>query len=46
MKSLYVIPFGIQTNKYSGSSKNVNNPNEKLFLPDIIKKLNDKVFKN
>ena len=37
-------PFGIKTSKYSGSCNNINDPYAKLCLPDVVKKLNVKVF--
>ena len=37
-------PFSIKTSKCSGSCNNINNPCEKLCVPDAVKKLNVKVF--
>ena len=37
-------PFSIKTNKYSGNCSNINNPYGKIFVPDVIKDLNVKVF--
>ena len=37
-------PLRIKTRKCSGSCNNSNNPNAKLCVPDIVKKLNVKVF--
>ena len=37
-------PSSIKTRKCSGSCNNSNNPNAKLCVPDIVKKLNVKVF--
>ena len=37
-------PFSIKTSKSSGSCNNINNPPEKLCVPDVIKNLNIKVF--
>ena len=37
-------PLSIKTRKCSGSCNNSNNPNAKLCVPDIVKKLNVKVF--
>ena len=37
-------PFNIKTSKCSGICNNINNPNAKLCVPDIVKKLNVKVF--
>ena len=30
-------PVSIRTSKYSGSCNNINNPYEKLYLPDVVK---------
>ena len=40
----YFFPFSIKTSKCSGSCDNINNPNAKLCVPVIVKKLNVKVF--
>ena len=37
-------PFSIKVNKCSGSCNNVNNPYAKLCVPDVVKKINLKVF--
>ena len=37
-------PYSIKVNKYSGSCNNINNPYAKLCIPDVIKKINVKVF--
>ena len=37
-------PFSIETSKCSGSCKNINYPYAKICVPDIVKKLNAKVF--
>ena len=37
-------PFSIKTSKCSGSCNNINNPCAKLCVPDVVKKLNVKVF--
>ena len=37
-------PFSIKTSKYSCSCNNINNPCAKLFVPDVVKNLNVKVF--
>ena len=37
-------PCSIQVNKYRGSCNNINDPYSKLFVPDVIKNVNDKVF--
>ena len=37
-------PFSIKTSKCSGSYNNINDPYAKICVPNIIKKLNVKVF--
>ena len=37
-------PFSIKISKCSGNCNNINNPYEKIFVPDTIKNLNVKVF--
>ena len=37
-------PYIIKVNKCSGNSNNINDPYAKLCIPDIIKKINVKVF--
>ena len=37
-------PFCIKTSKCSGSSNNINDPYAKLCVPDVVKKINIKVF--
>ena len=37
-------PFSIRTSKCSGSCNNINNPYAKLYVPDVVKYLNVKVF--
>ena len=37
-------PFSIKTSKCSGNCKNINNPYAKIYVPDVIKDLNVKVF--
>ena len=37
-------PFSIRTSKCSGSCNNINDPHAKLCVPNVIKKLNVKVF--
>ena len=39
-----LFPFSIKTSKCSGSCNNINNPCAKLCVPDVVKKLNVKVF--
>ena len=36
--------FSIKTSKCSGSCNNINNPYAKMYLPDVVKNLNVKVF--
>ena len=36
--------FSIKINKCSGNCNNINNPYEKICVPDVIKDLNVKVF--
>ena len=44
--NLIFYPFSIKTSKSSGSCNNVNDPQAKICVPDIIKNLNLKVFYN
>ena len=37
-------PFSIKTSKCSGGCTNINDPYAKIFVPDIVKNLNAKVF--
>ena len=37
-------PYSIKVNKCSGNCNNINNPYAKLSIPDVIKKINVKVF--
>ena len=37
-------PFSIKTSKCSGSCNNINDPYVKIFVPDVVKDLNVKVF--
>ena len=37
-------PFSIKTNRCSGNSNNINDPYARICVPDIVKKLNVKVF--
>ena len=37
-------PFSIKTSKCSGSCSNINDPYAKLCAPDVVKKLNVRVF--
>ena len=37
-------PFSIKTSKCSGSCDNINDPYAKMYVPDFVKKLNNKVF--
>ena len=37
-------PFSIKTSKCSGNCNNVNDPDTKICVPDVVKDLNVKVF--
>ena len=37
-------PFSIKTSKCSGNCNNINDPYTKIYLPDVVKDLNVKVF--
>ena len=37
-------PFSIKTCKFSGSCNNINHSNAKVYVPDVVKNLNFKVF--
>ena len=37
-------PYSIKVNKCRGNCNNINNPYAKLCIPDIIEKINVKVF--
>ena len=37
-------PFSIKTSKYSGSCNNINDPYAQIWIPDVVKDLNVKVF--
>ena len=37
-------PFSIKTSKCTGSCNNINYPYAKICVPDVIKKLNAKIF--
>ena len=37
-------PFNIKTSKCSGSCNIINDPYAKLYVPDVVKSLNIKVF--
>ena len=37
-------PFSIKTNKCRGSCNNIHDPYSEIFVPDVIKKINVKVF--
>ena len=39
-------PYSILLNKCSGSCNNINDPYAKLCVPDVVKNVNVKVFKN
>ena len=38
------IPYSIKINKCSGSCNNINDPFAKLYVPDIVKNINVKIF--
>ena len=40
----FFYPYSIQVNKCSGSCNNINDPYAKLYVPDIVKNINVKVF--
>ena len=37
-------PFSFKTSKFSGNCNNINDPYAKIFVPDVVKDLNVKVF--
>ena len=37
-------PFSIKTNKCSGSCNNINDPDSKLRVPNVVKNLNVRAF--
>ena len=37
-------PSSIKTGKCSGSCNNINDPNAKLCVPDVVKNINIKIF--
>ena len=37
-------PFSIKVNKCNGNCNNINDPNARICVPDIVKNLNVKVF--
>ena len=39
-----VYPFSIKTSKCSGNCNNINDPYAKIYVPDVVKDLNVKVF--
>ena len=39
-----VFSFSIETSKCSGSCNNINHPYPKVFVPDVVKNVNVKVF--
>ena len=40
----FFYPYNILINKSSGSCNNINDPYAKLFVPNVIKKINVKIF--
>ena len=43
-EELVFFPFIIKTSKCSGSCNNINDPYAKMFVSDVVKSLNVKVF--
>ena len=37
-------PFSVKLNKCSGSCNNINDPYAKIYVPNIVKNINAKVF--
>ena len=37
-------PYSVKTSKCSGSCNNINHPHAKLYVPDVVRNLNVKVF--
>ena len=37
-------PFSVKTSKCSGNCNNINDPYPKIYVPDVIKDLNVKLF--
>ena len=37
-------PFSIETSKCSGNCNNINDPYARIYVPDVVKNLNVKVF--
>ena len=37
-------PYSIEINKFNGSCNNINDPYSKLWVPDVVKNINVKVF--
>ena len=44
MAMILFFPYSVKTSKCNGSCNNINNPLAKLCAPDVVKKLNVKVF--
>ena len=44
MEMSLFFPFSTETSKCSGSCNNINYPFTKIYVPDVIKNLNVKVF--
>ena len=42
--TLIMYPFSIKTSKCSGSCNNIYDPYAKIYVPDVIKDLNVKIF--
>ena len=37
-------PYSIKVNKFIGSCDNINDPYSKMFVPDVVKNINVKIF--
>ena len=44
MAMILFFPYSVKTSKCNGSCNNINNPLAKLRAPDVVKKLDVKVF--
>ena len=42
--NLKFYPFSIETSKCSGNCNNINDPSARIYVPDIVRNLNVKVF--
>ena len=41
---VFFLPCSVKTGKCSGSCHNINDPFSQLFVPDVVKNMNIKVF--